>query len=55
MLPSDAIMLNLYFQQGYFPRVFQAMQLMVIAVFGAIDQYLASCMLVHFLEFSFKR
>ena len=55
MLPSDAVMLNLYFQQGHFTWVFQAMQLIVIAVFGAIDQYLASCMLVHFLKFSYKR
>ena len=45
MLPSDAIMLNLYFQLGYFTWMFQAMQLIVIAVFGAIDQYLVNLVL----------
>ena len=30
--------------------LFQALQLIVLAVFGAVDLPLASCMLVHFLE-----
>ena len=29
---------------------FQALQLIVLAAFGAVDEQLAPCMLVHFLE-----
>ena len=36
--------------QGYSSREFQALQLIVLAVFGAVDEPLASYMLVHFLE-----
>ena len=34
----------------YFTYQFQALQLIALAVFGAVDQPLASCMLVHFSE-----
>ena len=40
--------------QGYSTGEFQAVQLIVVAVFGAVDLRLASCMLVHFLEKSLK-
>ena len=33
-----------------FYREFYALQLIVLAAFGAVDCPLASCMLVHFLE-----
>ena len=34
---------------GYSNGEFQALQLIVLAVFGAVDQQLAPCMLVHIL------
>ena len=39
---------------GYSTGEFQALQQIVIAVFGAVDYLLASCMLVHFLEIVFE-
>ena len=33
---------------------FQALQLIVLVVLGAVDQLLASCMLVHFLDMKFE-
>ena len=39
---------------GYFTEAFQALQLIVLAVFGAVDQPLASCMLVLFFKSSLK-
>ena len=35
---------------GYSTGEFQALQLIVLVVFGAVDQPLASCMLVHLFE-----
>ena len=37
-----------------FTGEFQALQLVVLAVFGAVNSALASCMLVHFSENLFK-
>ena len=39
---------------GYFTGEFQNLQLIVLAAFGAVDEPLASCMLVHFMEIWFK-
>ena len=47
-------MSNLESQLGYSPREFQAWQLIVFAVLGAVNQPLAFCMFVHFLKPSFK-
>ena len=47
-------MLNLYFQLGYSLGEFQALQPTVLALFAAVDQPLASCMLVQVLEINFK-
>ena len=55
MLPSDSFMSNLLSQLGYSTREFQAWQLIVFAVLGAVNQPLAFCMFVHFLKPSFKR
>ena len=38
------------FPLGYSTGEFQAMLLITIAAFGTVDQPLAPCMLVHFLE-----
>ena len=38
---------------GYSTGEFQALQLIVLAAFGVVDQPLASCMSVHFLEIDF--
>ena len=44
----------LYVMQRFSTRIFtgefQALQLIVLVMFGAVDQQLASCMLVHFLQ-----
>ena len=40
---------------GYFTGEFQASRLIVFAALGAVDQPLASCMLVHFLEIRLTR
>ena len=50
MLPLGSFMTCLHSLLGYSTRGFQALQLIVLAVFGAVDYSLASCMLVHFLE-----
>ena len=39
---------------GYSAGEFQALQLIVLVVFGALNKPLASCMLVHFLEIKFE-
>ena len=39
---------------GYSTGEFDALQLIVLAVFGVMDSALASCMLAHFLEMEFK-
>ena len=39
---------------GYSTGEFQTLQLIVIAMFDAVDQPLASCILVHFLEILFE-
>ena len=39
---------------GYSTGEFQALQLIVLVVFGAVDWPLASCMLAHFLEIYFE-
>ena len=54
MLPSDSSEPNLYFQLGYSTEKPRAWQISIFVVFGVMDQRLASCMLVHFLEINFK-
>ena len=49
MLPSDSSVSRLDSLLGYSTGELQALQLIVLAVFGAMDEPLASCMLVHFL------
>ena len=48
-LTSEPFMSCLYSLLGYSTRKLQALQLIVLAMFGAVDYPLASCMLVHFL------
>ena len=43
-----------YFHRWYSTGEFQALQLIVIAVFGAVELTLASCIMVHFLEVKFE-
>ena len=50
MLPMDFFMACLHSLLGYSTGVFQALPLIVLAMFGAVDLPIASCMLVHFLE-----
>ena len=50
MLPSDSFMSCLHSLLGYSTGGVQALQLIVLAAFGALDLPLASCMLVHFFE-----
>ena len=50
MFPSDSFMPCLHSLQGYSTGEFQTFQLIVFAAFGAVDQPLAPCMLVHILE-----
>ena len=50
MFPLDSFMSCLHSLLGYSTGEFQALQLIVHAAFGAVDQPLAPCMLVHFLE-----
>ena len=50
MLPLDSFMSNLYSQLGFFTGEFQALQLVVLAVFGIVNSPLAPGMLIHFLE-----
>ena len=54
MLPLDSFMSCLHSLLGYSTGQFQALQLIVIAAFGGVDQPFASCMLLHFLEIYFK-
>ena len=54
MLPSDSFMACLYALLGYSTGEFQVLQLIVLAMFGAVDYPLASCGLVHFWKFSLK-
>ena len=54
MFPLDSFMSCLHSLLGYSTGEFQALQLIVLAAFGAVDQPLAPCMLVHFLEIQFK-
>ena len=49
MLPSDSSVSCLDSLLGYSTGELQALQLIVLAAFGAMDEPLASCMLVHFL------
>ena len=42
------------FQLKYSTMRFQALQLIVLAVFGSVVQPLTSCMWVHFLEIKFE-
>ena len=53
MVPSDPFMPHPATQLGYSAGEFQALQLIVLATFGVVDQPLASCMLVHLLEIDF--
>ena len=48
--PLDFFMSCLHSLLGYSTGEFQALQLIVLAAFGAVDKPLAPCMLVHFLE-----
>ena len=50
MLPLDSFMSCLHSLLGCSTGKFQALQLIVLAVFSAMDEPLASCILVHFLE-----
>ena len=50
---TDPFMSHLATQLGYSAGEFQALQLIVLAAFGVVDQPLASCMLVHVLEIEF--
>ena len=50
VLPSDSFMSILYYKLGFSIGEFKAVQLIVLVVFVAVD----ACMLVHFLEISFK-
>ena len=54
MLPSHSFMSWLDSLLRYSTGGFQALQLIAIAVFGAVELTLASCMLVHFLEIKFE-
>ena len=51
MLPSDTFMSCLHSLLGYSTGEFQDLQLIVLVVFSTVNKPLASCMLVHFLEF----
>ena len=53
MVPSDPFMSHLASQFGYSAGEFQALQLIVLVVFGVVDLPLSSCMLVHLLEIDF--
>ena len=53
--PSDSFVSYLNSHLGYSAGEFQALQLIVLAVFGAVDWPLASCMLVHLWNSSLKR
>ena len=46
-LPSDPFMSFFYSHQGYSIGKFQALKLIVLAAFAAVDYPLALCMLVH--------
>ena len=50
---TDPFMSHLATQLGFSAGEFQALQLIVLAAFGVVDQPLASCMLVHLLEIEF--
>ena len=50
MLTSDSFMSCLHSLLGFSQVEFQALQLIFLAAFSAVDKPLASCMLVHFLE-----
>ena len=54
MFPLDSFMSCLHSPLGYSTGEFQALQLIVFAAFGAVDEPLAPCMLVDFLEILFK-
>ena len=54
MLPPRSFMPCLHSLLGYSIGEFQALQLIVLVVLGAVDQPLASCMLVHLLEILFE-
>ena len=54
MLLSDSFISCLDCLLGYSSGEFQASQLVVFVVFGAMYLSLASCMLVDFLEISFE-
>ena len=47
MLPADSFMSKLYSQMEYSAEEFQALQLIVLVVFGVMDQPLASSLLFH--------
>ena len=50
MFPLDSFMSCLYSLLGYSTGEFQALQLIVLAAFGAVDLLLVPYMLVHFLK-----
>ena len=50
IVPSDLFMSHLATRLGYSSGEFQALQLIVLATLGVVDQPLASCMLVHLLD-----
>ena len=54
MLPSDPFVSNLYSELDCSTVEFQVLQLIVLMlVFGVVDNPLASCLLVHILEIKF--
>ena len=55
MVQSDPFMTHLGTQLGYYTGEFQALQLIVLAAFGVVNQQLVSCMLVHFWKSTFKQ
>ena len=50
---TDPFMSHLSTQLGHSAGEFQALQLIVLAAFGVVDEPRASCMLVHLLEIEF--
>ena len=50
---TDPFMSHLATQLGYSAGELQALQLIVLAAFGVVDEPLASCMLVHLWEIEF--
>ena len=48
MLPFDDVTIDVSAQGHFFFEEFQALQLLLLAAFGSVDETLASCMMAHF-------